>query len=335
MMKSAINKRGGLHSKRDPESREFSHYFMSVFAGMTKKVSLKHSLVIFLFTLLLLPILSSSAYATLGDFLYQFGAPYLNAAQPTGVAVDSAGNVYVLDSHYSKLEVFSNSGVFLRRIGVNYQFNQPWGVAVDAGGNVYVADTGNNKVQVFKSDGTFVTQWGSYGSGNGQFNQPYGIAVDSSGNVFVADYLNNRVQVFKTDGTWLNTWGSLGNNPGQFHYPAGLAVDPSGNVFVADIFNSRVQVFTNNGAFLRTWSVGMYYGIAVNNGNVYVVDKSQKKVWVFDSMGHSEGSIGPGQLVFPTGIAVDSTGNVFVADYSVYNVQVYAGAPPAICQCQP
>jgi hypothetical protein len=69
-------------------------------------------------------------------------------------------------------------------------------VAVDGSGNVYVADTYNNRVQKFSSTGSYLTQWGSYGSGNGQLYYPYGVAVDGSGNVYVVDTYNHRVQRF-------------------------------------------------------------------------------------------------------------------------------------------
>jgi DNA-binding beta-propeller fold protein YncE len=69
-------------------------------------------------------------------------------------------------------------------------------VAVDNGGNVYVADTENNRIQKFTSSGTYLTQWGSFGQGNGQFAAPYGVAVDSGGNVYVVDAGHSRIEVF-------------------------------------------------------------------------------------------------------------------------------------------
>jgi hypothetical protein len=67
---------------------------------------------------------------------------------------------------------------------------------VDTSGYIYVADSYNNRIQKFSASGEYITQWGSFGTGNGQFKIPYGIAVDASGNVYVADTVNNRIQKF-------------------------------------------------------------------------------------------------------------------------------------------
>ncbi len=102
----------------------------------------------------------------------------------------------------------------------------------------------NNRIQKFDSNGGYLTQWGSYGSGNGQFNHPQGVAVDSSGNVYVADTGNNRIQKFNSNGGYLTQWGSYGSGNGQFTFPLGIAVDSSGNVYVADNIISAFRSLT-------------------------------------------------------------------------------------------
>ena len=95
---------------------------------------------------------------------------------PTGVAIDGLGNIYVVDSMNTCIQKFDSNGNYLGEWGSygsgNGQFKWPYGVAVDGQGNVYVADTGNNRIQKFDSSGNYLGQWGSYGSGNGQFNWP-------------------------------------------------------------------------------------------------------------------------------------------------------------------
>ena len=126
---------------------------------------------------------------------------------PWGVAVDSSGNVYVVDYGNNRVEKFTSSGTFVTQWG-SYgsensgpgQFNLPSGVGVDSSGNVYITDTGNNRVEKFTSSGTFITQWGSGGSNAGQFYGPSGVAVDSSGDIYVADTWNNRIQKFDSSG---------------------------------------------------------------------------------------------------------------------------------------
>ena len=90
----------------------------------------------------------------------------------------------------------------------------------------------------------YITQWGSYGGGNGQFYYPLGVAVDGSGDVYVADY-KHRIQKFTSSGTYLTQWGSLDSGNGQFNGPKGVAVNASGNVYVADTDNHRIQVFSS------------------------------------------------------------------------------------------
>jgi len=83
---------------------------------------------------------------------------------PNGVAVDSAGNVYVADSDYHRIQKFTSEGQFISQWGTpgsgDGQFNEPHGIAVDGSGNVYVADYGNQRIQKFTSNGQFITKWG-------------------------------------------------------------------------------------------------------------------------------------------------------------------------------
>lgn len=127
--------------------------------------------------------------------------------EPSGLAVDSGGNVYVVDENNHRIQKFTAAGVFITQWGAygsgEGQFDEPSGVAVDSGGNVYVADENNNRIQKFTATGVFVTQWGVYGSGDGQFDEPSGVAVDSVGNVYVADEGNDRVQKFTPAGVFL------------------------------------------------------------------------------------------------------------------------------------
>jgi DNA-binding beta-propeller fold protein YncE len=229
------------------------------------------------------------------------------------------------------------------------QFSNAWGVAVDESGNIYVTDTGNDRVQKFNSSGQFIAKWGSRGSENGQFDAPRGIAVDGVGNVYVTDSYNNRIQKFSSTGTYLTQWGNKGSGNGQFKEPFGVAVDGSGNVYVADSDNHRVQKFSSLGVFQAKWGIwslghndsnipdfGSPCGIAVNiDGNVYVLDTGNRRIQKFDGNSSeyygkaiplakwgTQGS-GDGQFNAPFGVAVDGSGNVYVADTDNDRVQKF------------
>ena len=269
---------------------------------------------------------------------------------PFGVAVDSAGNVYVTDTWNHRIQKFTADGTYLTQWGSegagNGQFQSPYGVAVDSAGDVYVTDTWNHRIQKFTADGTYLTQWGSQGTGDGQFQHPFGVAVDSAGNVYVADTSNHRIQKFTADGTYLTQWGELGVDPGQFLYPAGVAVDSAGNVYVTDPDHERVEMlriqkFTADGTYLTQWGSegagnGQFqlpFGVAVDSaGNVYVTDPWNHRIHKFTATGThltqwGDLGSGNGQFAYPQGVAVDSAGNVYVTDTDNNRVQKFT--PPA------
>jgi hypothetical protein len=180
-----------------------------------------------------------------GNFLLKWGRYGTGDGQftnPTGVATDFAGNVYVTDKRKyggdgPAVQKFDSSGNFLLKWGrksqqkgpfaPDGQFRAPYGVATDSAGNVYVAESGNGRVQKFDSSGNFLLKWGSEGSGDGQFGRYLGVcglAVDSSDNVYVSDANNHRIQKFDSSGNFLLKWGSKGSGNGQFNVPYSVAV---------------------------------------------------------------------------------------------------------------
>jgi len=264
---------------------------------------------------------------------------------PIGVAVDTAGNVYVADTGNYRIQKFSPTGTFITKwgsvgSGVG-QFNVPHGIAVDSIGNVYITDANNHRIQKFNSTGSFITKWGEGpGSGDGQFNVPYGVAVDSAGNVYVADSFNHRIQKFNSTGSFITKWGEgPGSGDGQFNVPYGVAVDSAGNVYVADAGNRRIQKFNSAGSFITKWGEGPGsddgqfsdpYGVATDNaGNVYVADAGNRRIQKFNSAGSfiTKWGEGPGsddgQFDYPECVAVDSEGNVYVGDYYNHRIQKF------------
>ncbi len=280
-----------------------------------------------------------------GTFLARWGVPPPDGQflSPTGVAVDSSANVYVADSGNVRIQKFDSTGSFLSKWGAfgsgGGQFSAVGDVAVDASGNVYATDGANHRIQKFDSAGTFLRMWGwgvdtgaealevctsatfpcqsgSSGTGDGQFNVPSGVAVDAVGNVYVADTVNNRIQKFDNAGTFLTKWGGNGSGDSQFNYPYGVAVDSSANVYVADKLNHRIQMFDSAGPFLMMWGWGVDTGASALEVCTSATVPCQAG---------SSGS-GDGELNYPNGITVDSSGTVYVAEQGNDRIQKFDGA---------
>jgi len=238
---------------------------------------------------------------------------------PTGMALDSSGNIYIADSLNNRIRKIASGTV--STIGGNgvlsysgdggpassAQLNTPQAVAVDSSGNLYIADTLNNAVRKVTPSGAISTIAGNgtqgYGGDGGaataaQLNRPQGIAVDSSGNVYVADTQNARVR--KISGGTITTIAGSGT-PGyggdggsataaQLYVPLGLALDSSGNLYIADFTNNRV----------RKVSAGGVISTVAGNGN--------------SGYSGDGGSAVNATLNGPTAVAVDSNGDLFIAD---------------------
>jgi streptogramin lyase len=166
------------------------------------------------------------------------------------------------------------------------------------------------------------------GSGAGQFASPLGIAVDSSGNVWVADTNNNRIQEFNSSGGWIRTIGTSGSGDGQFKRPSGVAGDSSGNIWVADFGNNRIQEFNSSGGWigtvtkLRYQTVNSPRGICVNSAGYSFVAEAANNAVLTNSptfLGWS----GDPQPNVPTGVAADSSGNIWVANDGNHTVAKY------------
>jgi len=191
---------------------------------------------------------------------------------PMGLAVDSAGYVYVVDRHNNKIRKISPSGkvVTLAGSGVagnvdgkgaEASFNWPYGIDLDAHGNAYVADRYNNTIRKITPDGTVTTFAGSGATGStdgigtaASFNLPTGLALDSLGNIIVADTYNNLIRKITPDGevTTIAGTGSIGTADGvalqaSFNVPTGVDLDASGNIWVADVNNNMIRKISASG----------------------------------------------------------------------------------------
>jgi DNA-binding beta-propeller fold protein YncE len=211
--------------------------------------------------------------------------PDIYLGEVAGVAVNSKGHVFVFSranstgpaygSSGAQLLEFDAGGKFLREIGHNlYAWSFAHAVKVDPQDNIWVTDKGSDMVIKFNSEGRVVMVFGrkqeasDEGTGplkhvkpplppvDGLFRQVTDVAWDAAGNTFISDgYINSRVAKVDKDGNWLKSWGEPGDQPGQFNVPHSIAVDAAGNVYVADRGNRRIQVFDGDGKFLRQMTI--------------------------------------------------------------------------------
>jgi sugar lactone lactonase YvrE len=241
--------------------------------------------------------------------------------EPEAVAVDGAGNVFVADTWNHTIRkttpagavttIAGSPGIFgsTDANGTNALFYEPQGMAVDASGDIFVADTGNNTIREIAPGGNVSTiaGWpGNFGSAdatgtNAIFNSPRGMSIDGSGNLLVADYLNHTVREISSAGAVTTIAGSPGifgsvdgtNGSARFRGLQGVVVNPTNNnlLCVADTGNSTIRQLAASGG---NWVVTTPAGNA--------------------SIGSKDLTGGAARFFWPMGAALDSSGNLYVAD---------------------
>jgi hypothetical protein len=211
--------------------------------------------------------------------------PDMYLGEASGVAVNSKGHVFVFSrgnstgpaygASASQLLEFDANGKYVREIGHNlYAWSFAHTVRVDPQDNIWVADKGSDMVIKFSPAGEVLLVFGRKSEAsdegahplehpkpplppvNGMFRQVTDMAWDPAGNTYISDgYINSRVAKVDKDGNWLMSFGEPGNGPGQLNTPHSIAADKDGNIFVADRGNRRIQVFDQNGKFERMISI--------------------------------------------------------------------------------
>jgi sugar lactone lactonase YvrE len=207
--------------------------------------------------------------------------PNVYFGEVSGVAVNSKGHIFVLSrgnttgpayaAAATQLLEFAPDGRFVREIGHNlYAWSYAHTVRVDPQDNIWVTDKGSDMVIKFSPAGRVLMVFGrkqeasDEGTGplkhvrpplppvDGMFRQVTDVTWDAAGDAYISDgYINSRVAKVDKDGNWLKSWGTPGDQVGQFNTPHSIASDAQGNIYVADRGNRRIQVFDREGNFQR------------------------------------------------------------------------------------
>jgi sugar lactone lactonase YvrE len=252
---------------------------------------------------------------------------------PHGLAVDASGNIYIADTFSYRIRMVTRStGIIttvagdgtLRYKGDGGQATSaglanPYGLAVDASGNIYIADTFSNRIRmVTRSTGIITTVAGDgtegYKGDGGQATSaglflPIGVAVDASGNIYIADTFSNRIRMVTRSTGIITTVagdgtqgykgdGGQATSAGLFA-PRSVALDTSGNIYIADSSNYRIRMVTR--------STGIITTVAGDGTTDYSSDGGQAA------------SAG---LTYPYDVAVDVSGNIYIADGGSYRLRM-------------
>jgi outer membrane protein assembly factor BamB len=261
------------------------------------------------------------------------------------VAVDDKDQLYCFTRGKHPVIVFDRNGNFLRSWGEGV-FKRAHGATMGPDGMIYLTDDGDHTVRKCTLDGKILMTIGvpgkpaPYQSGE-PFNRCTHVAFSPQGDIYVSDgYGNSRVHKYSPDGRLMLSWGESGSDPGQFNIVHNIAADKEGWVYVADRENNRVQVFDGNGKYETQWNnmhrpCALYMDTTKKDPICYIgelgpglgVNKDApnlgNRIDIYDKKGKRLARLGdilpgekPGQFIAPHGLAIDSSGDIYLGEVS-------------------
>jgi DNA-binding beta-propeller fold protein YncE len=300
-----------------------------------------------------------------GEYRYQVVGnwgelpPGYTYGDSAAVCVDSKDNVYVFTRGSHPVIVFDRNGKFLRSWGEDIGFTNAHGAAVGPDDMLYLTDDFGHAVRKCTTDGkvalTIGTPKKSAPAFSGEpFNRCTHTALSPQGDIYVSDgYANARVHKYSPDGKLLFSWGEPGTDPGQFNLVHNIACDDEGWVYVADRENHRVQVFDGNGKYEAQWHNLMRpCGLCVTRGKKPIavigelgpetvasltkgVRNLGPRLSVVSAKGETLAHLGTepigeglGQFIAPHGVALDSRGDIYVAEVANTYWPILFGTKP-------
>lgn len=214
-----------------------------------------------------------------------FGSPGTEPGefnQPTGVAVDDDGNIYVADTKNNRVQKFDSQGVFIALFAGSEvtesecgPLSGPAGIKVNNKQDVFVVDRGNGRIIVLTLDLKFKRSFGSHGQNFTQFQDPWDIAFDAREFCYITDIKQHCIFIFSDTGDFRGRIGSMGTQKSRLNRPSGIAINKQGQIFVCEFGNHRVSIFHVSSEFIDCFSGGLSMvnpcSIAIDNdGFVYL-----------------------------------------------------------------
>jgi RHS repeat-associated protein len=264
------------------------------------------------------------------------GAIYHSINSPGQIAVDAAGNIYIAE--YNRIRKVDTNGIITTVAGNgSYRYSgdggpataagiHTEGVAVDAAGNLYISDNYNNRIRKVDTNGIITTVAGNgvdgYGGDGGlataaKLRRPTGVAVDAAGNIYICDNWNYRIRKVDTSGIITTVAGNgvdgYGGDGGpataaKLSLPDGVAVDAAGNIYIADQWNQRIRKVDTRGIITTIAGNGV------------------------DGYGGDGGPATTAKLCYPSKVAVDTAGNIYIADHCNDRIRKVASPVPQLAE---